>query len=85
MLKILKFSGNFCAPCKAMKNIIAEAANQASCELISYDADEHESKFTEYNVRAVPTLIFLKNGLEVSRKTGMMTKDALIKTIEELK
>lgn len=85
MLQILKFSGSFCAPCKAMKNIITEAANQTSSELISYDADEHESVFTQYNVRAVPTLIFLKNNVEVARKVGMVSKDALVKMIEELK
>lgn len=85
MIQILKFSAQWCSPCKSLKPIIEKVKQETSVEVISYDADEHESKFTEFNVRAVPTLIFLKNGLEVGRKTGMMTKDVLIKTIEELK
>lgn len=85
MLQILKLSSSYCAPCRALIPIIQQVKQEMNLDVISYDADEHESVFTQYNVRAVPTLIFLKNGLEVARKTGMMTKDALVKTIEELK
>lgn len=85
MLQILKFKTNFCQPCRVMSPVIAEVAQVANLEVITYDIDDSESVFTKYNVRAVPTLIFLKNGLEVGRKTGMMTKDVLVKTIEELK
>lgn len=84
-IKILKFFGSYCAPCSALKPIVQQVALETGIEVIPYNLDEQEGKFTEFNVRSIPTLIFLKNNLEVGRKVGMLTKDALLKTIEELK
>jgi thioredoxin 1 len=85
MLKIHKYSSSWCRPCKVLAPIVKEVSQETGIEVVSFDADEHESQFTQNSVRSVPTLIFMKNNLEVARKTGLMTKDALIKTIEELK
>lgn len=74
-----------CSPCRALKPIIQQVAQETGVEVISYDLDENEGKFTEFNVRAAPTLVFLKNDLEIGRKTGMLSKDMLLKAIEELK
>jgi thioredoxin 1 len=84
MLKIHKYSGTFCAPCRALAPIIKEVAQEMGIEVVNFDADEHESQFAQNSVRSVPTLIFMKNNLEVRRETGMMTKDKLKGIIEEL-
>jgi thioredoxin 1 len=84
-IKILKFSMIRCGPCAALKPIIDQVKQETGIEVVSYDADAHEKIFDQYGIRAAPTLIFLKNNLEVGRKIGMMTKETLLKTIEELK
>lgn len=84
MLQILKFGATFCGPCRVIKPIVEEISNETGIEVIHYDADEHESIFAQYNIRAVPTLVFLKNGVEVERKTGLLTKDILKKIVDNL-
>lgn len=49
----------------------------------SIDIDKHEKLVDEYNIRAVPTLVFLKNDVEVERISGITTKDKLISLAEK--
>jgi thioredoxin 1 len=85
MFKLLKFSTAGCKPCQAMKNVVREAVTETGIELISYNLDDHESIFDQYNVRAAPTLIFLKNNVEILRKVGIVPKQALIELINQNK
>lgn len=85
MLKLLKFSTTGCRPCFLMKPVVSEAVAETGIELYSYNIDEHESEFTKYNIRAAPTLIFLKNDVEILRKVGIVQKQTLIDLINENK
>jgi len=38
----------------------------------------------KFGIRAVPTLIFMKDGEVKETKTGIMTKDALIEKLQSL-
>lgn len=74
--KILKFSASWCSPCRVMTESLK--TNDLGVEIEEVDIDENEKITSEYGVRAIPTLIYLKDGYEVSRITGG-------KTISELK
>jgi thioredoxin 1 len=39
--------------------------------------DDAEDAAVDYNVNAVPTILFVKEGKEVSRLTGFRTKDEI--------
>jgi len=84
MLKIHKYGASFCSPCRSLAPIVKEVSQETGIEVVSFDVDEHESQFTQNCVRSVPTLIFMKNNLEVRRETGMMGKDKLKGIIQEL-
>lgn len=81
MIKLLKFSTAGCKPCQAMKNVVREAVAETGIELISYNLDDHESEFAKFNIRAAPTLVFLKNEAEILRKVGIVPKQTLIDLI----
>jgi len=83
MIKILKFEGTWCSPCKAMKPILAAFSTETGVEVESIDIDKHENLVVQYNIRAVPTLVFLKDNIEVERISGLTQKDKLISLLEK--
>ena len=69
--KILKFSANWCAPCKALAS---QLVNYNKHEIVSYDMDQNPEEFTKHYVRNLPTVIFINNsGKEISRRIGSLT------------
>ena len=43
------------------------------------NVDEEALLATEFNISVIPTLVLIKNGEEVARVSGYMTKDEIIK------
>jgi thioredoxin 1 len=48
------------------------------------DIDKNQSLSFKYNVRAIPTLLFFKNGQVVDQVTGMTSKKDLLGRLEAL-
>jgi thioredoxin 1 len=68
-IEVLKFSATWCRPCRVL------AHNLEGVEGIkNIDIDTNIELARSYNVRNVPMLIFLKNGKEVHRQVGAITK-----------
>jgi thioredoxin 1 len=62
MIEVLKFSSATCAPCKVLSNTLEGV--EGITEVIDREV------FAKYGIRRVPTLIFLKDGVEVQRVGG---------------
>ena len=78
-MKILKFSSATCMPCKQLAKIIDGLDNDIKAMFEEYTSENDITKFMEFNVRSVPTLIAVdESGNELRRSTGMMTEDKLI-------
>ena len=91
-LIILKFSAEWCQPCKAMAPVIDQVQYEYADFVSFYEVDIEKSPMLTQsnNVCSVPTFIaYDVHGKEVFRKFGTLTKEAfcgLIKTtLEELK
>ena len=67
-LEVLKFSASWCTPCKVLAATLKDAEG-----ITNVDVDADRDKAIEFGVRSVPTLVFLKDGKEVERKTGLMS------------
>ena len=81
-MKILKFSSATCMPCKQMAKVIDELDDDTKSLFEEYTSENDITKFMEFNVRSVPTLIAVdESGNELRRSTGMMTEDKLIEFI----
>lgn len=83
MFKILYFTAKWCGPCKAMAPVVAEAQTFLNIEKV--DAEENPSIVSQYNVRTVPTFVYLQNGQEVGRRSGMISKQEFAKLAETYK
>jgi len=51
-------------------------------KVVNVDLDQATAQ--EYQIQSIPTFVFIKNGVEVERKSGMMATQNLIAKIEEL-
>ena len=86
MLRVLKFSAEWCQPCKMLKPIVEKASAQLpDVEFVSIDVDLEPDLATKMKVRAVPTMVFLKDDVVVKELVGLTTLDNLLKIVNELK
>jgi thioredoxin 1 len=77
MKQVLYFSAEWCGPCKMIKPILIKLQSQMTITFI--DADASAETCAKWNVRNVPTLLVVKNGVEVGRLVGTaITEQAVI-------
>lgn len=72
MKEILYFSANWCQPCKNFKPIMEQVSNSVSVRFI--DIDQNPTLAAQYNIRSIPTLVYLKDGQEVNKKSGVLSE-----------
>ena len=76
MKKILYFTASWCAPCKALSPIMDSLQGQINFDKI--DVDSNTDLSAQYGVRGVPSLVLVENGKEVSRLTGVQSKEQIL-------
>ena len=66
-----------------MAPVLNEVAGELAGEAFigKVDIEQHQSLAGKYNIRSIPTMIILKNGVEVNRVSGVKSKDFLLKQI----
>jgi thioredoxin 1 len=78
MLRLLKFSANWCGPCRAMKTIIETLKiEESDVEFEEIDIDEDQETSSQFSIKAIPTIVFLKDGKEVDRLIGLNDKASI--------
>ena len=80
-MEILKFYTETCMPCKVIGKML-DKLEGVKVTPVNAIADENIELVSEYNIFSTPTLVFLKEGKEVGRITGM-TNESKIKAILE--
>jgi thioredoxin 1 len=84
MLEVKKFSAAWCGPCRALAPVMNEIKGQFNnVKFTDYDVDEEYEAATQYGVRSVPTVVIVKDGVEINRFTGMSSKMAYVNAINE--
>ena len=82
-LVIADFYSDSCVPCKRMSPLLAEAEEQReNVKLVKLNINFDADTAVKYGVSAVPTLIFFKDGNEVSRLTDAVKRAELEAAIE---
>ena len=83
--KMIEFYSKTCGPCKMLSYVlkaIAEAKPDFPIYTIDYDANQELKE--RLGVKGFPTMLFFKDGAEVSRLEGLQQKPAIIKAIEAI-
>lgn len=83
-MKILKFSASWCGACKQLEK---ELSTLKGVEVQSIDVDEEESEplIEKYDVKSLPTLIYLEGDKEIYRSVGLVKANVLQETWNKLK
>ena len=84
-IKVIKFYADWCPPCKAMEpefEKIKIIYQHITFEEVDYDQDK--ATIDAYNVQSIPAVVKIKNGKEVDRKMGYMSRNDLVKFVENI-
>ena len=83
---VVDFGATWCGPCQMVAPIIEELAHEYDGRVVigKCDVDQDSDLPGRFNVRNIPTILFIKNGEVVSKFVGAQSKDVLKKAIEGL-
>lgn len=81
---IIDFWAEWCKPCQKLSPRFEKVSEEIdSVNFGKVDMQENQDAGTKLGVRSLPTLVIMKNGEEVSRKSGLMGKSDLKDWISE--
>jgi thioredoxin 1 len=83
---IVDFWAEWCGPCKLIAPLLDEIAREkaGSVKVAKVNVDENQSLSFKYNIRAIPSLLFFKDGQLRDQVTGVASKKDLLSRIEAL-
>jgi thioredoxin 1 len=78
-LLMLDFWAEWCGPCLAIAPVLEELADasEGRVTLMKINVDENPGLATRFDIRSIPTILFVKDGAVVDRVIGAVLKAAL--------
>ena len=73
---VVDFWATWCAPCRMIAPIIAELAEEDDGKVVvgKCDVEDADEIASEFGIRNIPTILFLKNGEVVDKFVGAASK-----------
>ncbi|MGI6657558.1 MAG: thioredoxin family protein [Desulfobulbus sp.] len=83
--KLVEFYSKTCGPCKMLSFVLKDIDKmKPDFPIYTIDFDENRELKERLGVKGFPTMLFFKDGKEVSRLEGLKQKPAIIKEIEAI-
>ncbi len=82
---LIDFWASWCAPCRMLSPIVDEVAEGLQgIKIGKVNVDEEQALAMQFRVMSIPTLVVMKDGKEVKRSTGVISKDEIIALIDNV-
>ncbi|MFA5692882.1 MAG: thioredoxin [Acholeplasmataceae bacterium] len=83
-LVVVDFFATWCGPCKMLTPVLEELSTEdQDTSFVKVDIDEYRKQAIDAGIKAVPTLVLFKDGVEVSRTQGYQPKEKLVSWLSE--
>lgn len=82
-VSVVDFYADWCGPCKMIAPILEQLGEERQdFKIVKIDVDANQQSALQYGVRNIPTLLIVKDGVEVHRQVGFVPKPKLVELIE---
>lgn len=80
---LIDFYADWCGPCRMLAPIIEEIKNEVSdVKVVKINVDENQEIASQYGVRSIPTLVYVKDGKVVKQAVGFRPKKDILQMFE---
>lgn len=76
---LLDFWASWCGPCRMLSPIVDEVSDELgdSIKVGKINVDEEPDLASKYQIMSIPTLVVIKEGKEIKRSVGVVSKDEI--------
>ena len=84
---LIDFFATWCGPCKAMQPILESVKEEIGDDavIVKIDVDRNPAVAQSLNIQGVPTLMVIKKGKQIFRRSGMMDKGSIMALLHQHK